>query len=316
MRFGAVAAAAFLWLAASPAWAQVDGDEPLVAPESGAADEDSDASSGPAVGQRIARAYAQRTITMPARTLRLSAFFSGHHQELGVAQEFVFAFQIGGGYGITDDLEIGIGTEKIGPSAIGAGRAGASGWRPTGEGLLSFVVADGDLDFGDIPIYGRYRFLSTDTVEIGAELAVLIPTRTDFALRLGAPVRIHAGEIFALDTGLYASMIFGPDPAPSGLDDNFWGGLWIPIRPVINVADWLGLALTTGVHIGPFDNNYVAIPLGLEAVAAFPLGSATMLDLVAGFEWPAFLRPGTDNNDKAEVSTYVLSAGARLHFGL
>ena len=315
MRLGAVAVAALSLLAAAPGLAQVDDDEPLVAPESGATTGDtSEASEGQAVGQRIAQAYARRPITMPARTLRLSAFFSGHRQERATAQEFVFAFQIGGGYGITDDLEIGIGTEKIGPSAIGAGRSAASGWRPTGEGLLSFVVSDGDLDFGDIPIYGRYRFLSTDLVEIGAEFAVLIPTLTDFAMRLGVPVRLKAG-IFALDTGLYASMVFGDDPS-SGADDDFWGGLWIPVRPVINVADWLGLALTTGVHVGPFDGNYFAIPLGFEAIASFPMGTASMLDLVAGFEWPAFLRPATDNNDKAEVGTYVLSAGARLHFGL
>lgn len=316
MRLGAGAIASLVLLAAAPTWAQVDGDEPVVAPESGATSEDSEPASGQAVGQRIAQPYAQRTITMPARTLRLSAFFSGHRRDLALDHDFVFAFQIGGAYGITDDLEIGIGTEKIGPSAIFAGRSAASGWRPTGEGLLSFVVADGDLDFGDIPIYGRYRFLSTDLAELGAEIAVLIPTLTDFALRFGVPVRLHAGEIFALDTGLYFSMVFGLDPAPSGLDDEFWGGMWIPIRPVINVADWLGLALTTGLHIGPFDNNYISIPLGLEAVASFPMGTASMLDLVAGFEWPAFLRPGTDNNDKAEVSTYVLSAGARLYFGL
>lgn len=312
-------AAALLLLAAAPAHAQGEPGGPVVAPESGTSAEIGEAGvddRAPVTAERIARAYAQRPITMPARTLRLSGFFSGAHLEFGIGQEFVFAFQIGGAYGITDDLEIGVGTEKLGPSAIGAGRAAFSGWRPTGEGLLSFVVADGDLDFGDIPVYGRYRFLDTELVEVGAELAVLIPTRTDFALRLGAPVRLHGGEIFALDTGLYFSMIFGTDPAPSGPDDEFWGGMWIPIRPVLNVADWLGLALTTGVHIGPFDNNWVSIPLGLEVVASFPMGSASMLDLVAGFEWPAFLRPATDDNDKAEVGTYVLSAGARLYLGL
>jgi len=306
MRAGALFALALLTLAV-PAGAQ---DDPAVSPQSGAAGEEARAPA-----ERMAQAYARRPITMPARTLRLSAFVSGNRRELGVGEDFVFALQIGGGYGITDDLEIGIGTEKIGPSAIGAGRAATSGWRPTGEGLLSFVVADGDLDFGDIPIYGRYRFLSTDVVEIGAELAFLIPTRTDFALRFGAPVRIHVGEAFAIDTGVYASMVFGEDPA-SGPDDDFWGGLWIPLRGVASLADWISLALTTGLHAGPFDDQFFAIPFGLEVVTSFPLGTASVLDLVAGFEWPAFLRPSSPDVDLAEPGTYVFSAGARLYLGL
>jgi hypothetical protein len=309
-----VASAALVLLLAAPALAQED--EPVAAPESGATTEDgAEESDAPAPsGERIAQAYARRAITMPARTLRLSAFFSGHRRELGVDEDFIFAFQIGGAYGITDDLEIGVGTEKIGPSAIGAGRSAASGWRPTGEGLLSFVVVDGDFDFGDIPIYGRYRFLQTDLIEVGAELAVLIPTRTDFALRLGAPVRLHVGDVFALDTGLYFSMVFGDDP--SSPDDEFWGGFWVPIRPVVSVTDWLAFALTTGLHVGPFDGDFFAIPLGLEVVTSFPLGEATTLDLVAGFEWPALLRPSTNDADATEPGTYVLSAGARLYLGL
>ncbi len=319
MRFGAATLVALSLLLTAPALAQEEEDQPVAAPESGATTEDDGAESpdeGQAVGRRIAQAYARRAITMPARTLRLSAFVSGHRYDLVPGEDFVFAFQVGGGYGITDDLEIGVGTEKIGPSAIGAGRTAASGWRPTGEGLLSFVVADENLDFGDIPIYGRYRIWSNDVIELGAELAVLIPTRTDFALRFGAPVRVHAGDVFALDTGLYASMVFGDDPAIGDPGDEFWGGLWIPIRPVVSVADWLALTLTTGFHVGPFDDQYFAIPLGFEAVASFPMGDASILDLVAGFEWPAFLRPSSPDDDLAEPGTYVFSAGARLYLGL
>ena len=304
---------ALAWLAA-PALAQDDVtlDDPLGVDEERAEEGIVDAHRGdPRMPQRIAR----RPITQPHDTLRVSLFASGAGVDTPFGEDFVLAFQLGGAYGVTDDLEVGVGAESAGIAALSAGPGARSAWRPTGEGLLSFLVLDEGLDFGDIPVYARYRFFRNRLVEIGGEAGVLVPTFSDFAIRLGVPVRLHLGDVFALDTGLYTSMTFGDDPARGG-DDDFWGALFVPLRAVVSPADWFGFALTTGLHAGPFDGEFFAIPLGVELTASFVMGNESLLDFVAGFEWPALLRPTTDDADVVEVGTWVLSAGARFYFAV
>ncbi len=310
MRFGL---ALLLLALAAPASAQDVPDD------LGGADASADVADDaelPAGEPRMPQRLATRPITQPRNTLRLSLFMAGWGADTGgFAEDFVVSLQLGGAYGITDDLEIGVGTESMGIAAVGAGAFARSGWRPVGEGLLSFLILDDDLDFGDIPLYGRYRFFQNDLVEIGGELGLLIPTYSDFAVRFGVPVRLHFGELFAVDTGLYASMTFGPDPSNGDPDDDFWGALFLPLRAVVSPTDWLGLALVTGMHTGPFDGEFFAIPLGFEATASFPMGTESLLDLVAGFEWPALIRPAT-NGDVAQPSTWTLSAGARFYLAV
>ena len=318
LRIGAVLALGSALLVAAPALAQESEEMQPVADPVDAPDADAEVvvrSANP----RLPLRRAARPITMPANMLRLSVFTSGANRELAFGDnDFIFSLQLGGGYSITDDLEVGIDTERVGVVGIAAGRTARSGWRPTGEGLFSFIVADEELDFGDIPIYARYRFWHTDLIEIGAEVGVVIPTyqASDFALRMGVPVRLHAGEVFAFDTGIFTSMTFGDDPSSGDPDDDFWGALFVPVRAVISPVDWLSFAISSGLNTGPFDGDFFAIPLGMEVVAAFPMGTQSLLDLVAGFEWPALLRPATDDSDRAEPSTWVLSAGARLYFAL
>jgi hypothetical protein len=84
----------------------------------------------------------------------------------------------------------------------------------------------------------------------------------------------------------------------------------------VSPIDWLAFGLNSGISVGPFDDEYFAIPLGLEVSASFGLGEASVLDMVVGFEWPAFVRPTTNSTDSVETSTWTLSAGARFYFGL
>ena len=55
------------------------------------------------------------------------------------------------------------------------------------SGVRQTLVA---LDFGDMPICGRYSFLRKDYAEMGLDLVMVIPSNTNFATTFGVPVRI------------------------------------------------------------------------------------------------------------------------------
>jgi hypothetical protein len=102
---------------------------------------------------------------------------------------------LGLGYGITDDFEVG---GVLLP-------------------LQAFIGStDGEVGFGDISLYGQYRFVRGD-VEVGARLDVTLPTRSWSTLErpvwlgFGIPVLLRLGDVARIDTGVQVAMRLNPE---------------------------------------------------------------------------------------------------------
>ncbi len=212
---------------------------------------------------------------------------------------------LGGAIGITDDFEIGLSGERL-----GSPRNFPLLWpdRGVGEGLISLHFSP-DFDFGDIPLYARFRFLD-EWIQIAAEVGVLIPANTDAQIRFGVPVRLGFTDAFAIDTGIAFGLVFADSPSDPG--DDFFATMDVPIRILVSPIEALTLGLYTALRFVEFDKDFFAIPLGFEGIVSMEMGSL-LFDFFAGFEWPTFLLP-SDDNDKARLGTWIINAGARVHF--
>lgn len=196
--------------------------------------------------------------------------------ETGSLDTTILTLGLGAGYGVTDELEVG---------AL----------------LLPLVLAP-DGDFGDIELYGRYRFLSGD-VEVGGQLGVSIPTNTNFGLSAGLPVLFHLGAI-RIDTGVELELIFA-DPT------NFVD-IDIPVAASVSVADGFFVGVRSGLFVPDFDD--IAIPL--QAFAGYTLlaGRAPLADITATFGWPRLLWTGP--GDTVDAGTFDIVLGTRFFFSI
>ena len=50
-----------------------------------------------------------------------------------------------------------------------------------------------------------FRFVES-VIEVGVELTLVIPFQTDFQISAGVPIRIHVGDVMAIDTGSNSAM--------------------------------------------------------------------------------------------------------------
>ncbi|MBJ74434.1 MAG: hypothetical protein CMN31_24415 [Sandaracinus sp.] len=216
-------------------------------------------------------------------------------------------FQLGGAFGITDDLEVGISNERLGATrAWPISRFGPN----LGEGVFPLIFTP-DFDYGDLPVYGRFRFFSSESFEVAADAVLVIPTNTDFQMRFGLPVRLRAGGLFALDTGVQFELLF----AELTPDDDFYTRMEIPLRATINPVDALAIGLHTGFRVVDFDGDLVFLPLGFEAAFSMPFSDTVLVDFVGALEFPYLFALG-DENDKFCSERWLMTFGARFHLGL
>jgi len=180
----------------------------------------------------------------------------------------------GAAYGIMDDLEAGATLMPI------------------------YLAPDGD--FGDIELYGRYRFLSEGPAQIGAQLTVAIPTDTRFGLGMGLPVQLRFGQV-RIDTGAELELIFG-DHTVVDLD--------LPVAIAFDIIDGFFAGVRSGFFLPDFDE--LAIPLQGHVGYTLMSGNAPFVDLVASFGWPRFLWTGYGDN--LDLDTFDFIVGARVFF--
>ncbi|MBW1880341.1 MAG: hypothetical protein JRJ84_18425 [Deltaproteobacteria bacterium] len=141
-----------------------------------------DAASGPglagmgielgAASMGLPLPFSERPLTLTEGTIRGDAAFTIAHFSVsvpgvGTLSETAVGLALGGGYGITDDLEVG-------------------------ASVIPLTLSP-DVTYGDPSIYGIYRFLA-DTAEIGGSLALTVPIDGDFTATPGLPVLLHLGD--------------------------------------------------------------------------------------------------------------------------
>lgn len=249
--------------------------------------------------------FTQRPITLPAMTLKGDLAFAAIH--LGGAADNGFLLNLGGAFGILDDLEVGVSGDRQG---LNNGVSFSALGGIAGNGLVPFVLAP-DFDFGDIYLYGRYRFLNTDSFQLGVELGVNIPTSTNFGLVVAAPFRLRLGEFFSLDGGIeFLTLLTDPDATFA---------LRATLQPRLAPVDFLYFGVDLGVGFGFGNGDPIAIPFGFEAGYVIDLDKIK-IDAYLNFSFPVLygsldIGPGGRQGDTAP-EFWQLLVGARAFIGL
>ena len=255
--------------------------------------------------------YVQRPLTMPARTLRIDGF--GQLARIGQINRTEGTINLGVGYGIVDDFEVGLSGERIGE------RRGA------GMVLLHIgpdAAGDTEVEFGNMLVYGRYRFFETDVFEMGGELSLQIPTRSDFGLSVALPYRLRLGEMFSIDGSFVLSAAFRDE-----IDGGNTVVLDFVVQPRFAPADRSYVGINTGAIVGELtEQNFVVVPLGFEV--GLVAGSATTrVDVFAEFAFPTFHFSGRtvrvafgdvsyhDRSGQVVTENWSLTLGARVYLG-
>ena len=245
--------------------------------------------------------YTERPLTLPALHLRVEPQVSLWISNAGSEDEVVLVLLNGGvGFGIIDDLEVGLGTSPIAPLMASASFQG--GLAGLGGALTPAFVRG----FLSPTFYARYRFAALPQLETGLELAVAVPANgRDVGIIFGVPLRVRGGDHFALDASVTGLVV----PA----DDDVYGVLLVTLMPRF-AWDTFYVGLNTGVMV-PLDYpEDTHIPLLFEAGATLPVGAA-VLDTYVRAGLPFFVNPGADG-DKVVTELWELSFGVRAHIGL
>jgi hypothetical protein len=261
--------------------------------------------SGPEAASAMPVPMAQRGLTLPAGTVRIDANFD----LFDLTNDFGAALSAGGAVGIIENLDAGM--------------------------LLLPIVFAPEGGFGDIRMFGKYRFWNGDTVEVAGRLELVLPSdstnlsTTDFSLSFGAPVRIHLGDTMRIDTGVEFSLallrgptgdtifgIAGPQGFPlkrHALSDRSVAG--VPLMFTINVTDAVYLGARTGVGIADFGNadDTTFIPLGFSGGYTVAGESGPLVDITARFRWPNLYTSGGMDDVQADIYEVVLAGEVYLH---
>ena len=226
------------------------------------------------------KSYSVRPLTMQKGMVRANGIFTVWDD--GV--DTVFGMTLGGSIGVLDDLELGINNYRIGSSV-----------QQRYEALIPVIFAP-SAGFGNMPLYGRYRFVHREKLDFAGDLIFVLPVDTAFALEVALPFRITPNDRLSVDTGLEVRGTFGSAKRAD---------IRIPAIVNYNFSDRAFIAGETGaqfVNLGkgfntaPDDIQGVAIPIGFRAGGTWKKVDKHLIDLFAGFAFPQLFEVGTSRS--------------------
>jgi hypothetical protein len=226
------------------------------------------------------KTYSIRPLTMQKGMVRANGIFTvwddGVNTNTGIT--------LGGSISVTDDIELGLNNYRIGSSL-----------QQNYEGLVA-VVFTPSAGYGDIPIYGRYRFLHLDKLDFAGDLILVMPIDTPFALEVALPFRIKPNDRLSVDTGIEVRGTFGSAK---------YADIRIPAIVNYNFSDRAFIAGETGVQFINLGSSYdtstndskgIAIPIGFRAGGTWKKPDKHIIDLFAGFAFPTLFEMGTSRS--------------------
>ena len=226
------------------------------------------------------KSYSVRPLTMEQGMVRANGIFTVWDD--GV--DTVFGMTLGGSIAVLDDLELGINNYRIGSSL-----------QQRYEGLIPVIFAP-SAGFGNMPLYGRYRFVHREKLDFAGDLIFVLPVDTAFALEVALPFRIKPNDRLSVDTGLEVRGTFGSAKSAD---------IRIPAIVNYNFSDRAFIAAETGVWFVNLGRNYdtatddskgIAIPVGFRAGGTWKKSDKQIIDLFAGFAFPALIEAGTSRS--------------------
>ncbi len=226
------------------------------------------------------KSYSVRPLTMEQGMVRANGIFTVWDDGVNT----ITGITLGGSISVTDDVELGLNNYRIGSSL-----------QQNYEGLVA-VVFSPSAGYGDIPIYGRYRFLHLEKLDFAGDLILVMPIDTPFALEVALPFRVIPNDRLSVDTGIEVRGSFGSAK---------YADIRIPAIVNYNFSDRAFIAGETGVQFINLGKSYdtstadskgVAIPIGFRAGGTWRKPDKHIIDLFAGFAFPAFLEAGTSRS--------------------
>jgi hypothetical protein len=226
------------------------------------------------------KTYSVRPLTLQKGMIRANAIVTdwddGVDNNIGIT--------LGGTIGVTDDLELGINNYRVGSSL-----------QDNYEGLVALTFAP-SVGYGDIPVYGRYRFLHREKLDVAGDVIFVIPVDSTFAFQGDVPLRIKPNDRLSVDTGVEVRGTFGSAKRAD---------IRIPAIVNYNFSDRAFIAGETGlwfVNMGksyntpPNDSQGMDIPVGFRAGGTWKKSDKQIVDLFAGFAFPALIETGTSRS--------------------
>ena len=226
------------------------------------------------------KTYSVRPLTLEKGMIRANAIVTdwddGVDNNIGIT--------LGASIGVTDDLELGINNYRVGSSL-----------QQNYEGLVAVTFAP-SVGYGDIPVYGRYRFLHREKLDFAGDVIFVIPVNSTFAFQGDLPLRIKPNDRLSVDTGIEVRGTFGSAKRAD---------IRIPAIVNYNFSDRAFIAAESGVwfvNLGksydtaPNDSKGIAIPVGFRAGGTWKKSDKQIIDLFAGFAFPALIEAGTSRS--------------------
>jgi hypothetical protein len=226
------------------------------------------------------KSYSVRPLTLQKGMVRANAIDTVWDDGVDI----VYGMTLGGSIGVTDDLELGINNYRTGSSL-----------QQNYEGLIPVIFAP-DAGFGNMPLYGRYRFLQREKLDFASDLIFVLPTDTAFAFEGALPLRIKPNDRLSVDTGIEVRGTFGSLKRAD---------IRIPAIVNYNFSDRAFIAGETGVWFVNLGKNFdtatadsegIAIPVGFRAGGTWKKPDKHIIDLFAGFAFPALIEAGTSRS--------------------
>lgn len=226
------------------------------------------------------KTYSVRPLTLQRGMIRANGIFTVWDDGI----DTIIGMTLGASIGVTDDLELGINNYRVGSSL-----------QQNYEGLVA-VVFSPSAGFGDIPVYGRYRFLHRDKLDFAGDLIFVIPVDSTFAFEGDLPLRIKPNDRLSVDTGIEVRGTFGSAKRAD---------IRIPVIVNYNFSDRAFIAAESGVWFVNLGKNYdtatsdskgTAIPVGFRAGGTWKKSDKQIVDLFAGFAFPALIEAGTSRS--------------------
>lgn len=221
-------------------------------------------------------AYAARPLTMPKGMIRGTFDASGLRLSLFGVSQMVWSLNFGVAIAPVKHLEIGFSRYRMGsfPGINALDLLGLGG-----QGLISVFVAP-ETEFGDIPFYVRYQ-VTEGVADLALEFRVRIPTLSEVGIAFGVPVRFHAGDRVAIDTGFDLTY---DDPRGADLLS-----IGFPLDVVFNPSSQVFFKIQSGASLLDVGRapTVAGFPLGFVLGGSVAAGS-TMLDPFVAFRFPIF----------------------------
>lgn len=223
------------------------------------------------------KTYSVRPLTMEQGMVRANFILTVWDD--GV--DTVVGMTMGGSIAVLDDLELGINNYRIGSSL-----------QQRYEGLIP-VIFTPSAGFGNMPLYGRYRFVRKEKLDFAGDLIFVLPVDTAFALEMALPFRIKPNDRLSVDTGLEVRGTFGSAKRadiriPAIVNYNFSERAFISGETGVQFIN-----LGEGFNTAPTDVQGVAVPIAFRAGGTWKKDGEFLADLFAGFAFPQLIEAGT-----------------------